>query len=100
MLLNDNRHVRGIFKYSDDVYFEEGDFVVDGSCIYICKAPEPIANQRPSEDTEHVYYSEYPGDKIVSASEYYDYVMSADRGEQTEDKYVSAHTLCEILENI
>ncbi len=61
MLLN-NSHVRGIFKYSDDVYFEKDDFVVDGNCIYVCISGEPIIRKQPSLDTEHLYYSEYPGD--------------------------------------
>lgn len=100
MLLNNNSHVRGIFKYSEDVYFEKDDFVVDGNCIYVCKSSEPIKGERPSLDTYHLYYSEYPGDKTVSAEEYYNYLESADRGGQAEDKYVSAHTLCEILENM
>lgn len=103
MLLNNN-HVRGIFKYSEDVFFEKDDFVVDGNCIYICKGSGnedgTVHGVKPSLDTEHNYYSEYPGDKIVSASEYYEYVESKDRGDQSEDKYVSAHTLCEILENM
>lgn len=94
-----NSSIRGIFKYSDDVSFEKDDFVVDGNCIYICTADEVIG-ERPSLDTEHQYYSEYPGNKIVSASEYYDYVQSEDRDLQIEDKYVSAHSLCEILENM
>ncbi len=99
MLLN-NSHVRGIFKYSDDVYFEKDDFVVDGNCIYVCISGEPIIRKQPSLDTEHLYYSEYPGDKIISASEYYDYVRSTERDQNIEDKYVSAHSLCEILENM
>ena len=102
MLLNNN-HIRGIFKYSESIYFEKDDFVVDGNCIYICKGGEsgnPIQGKQPSLDTEHIYYSEYPGDKIVSADEYYSYLKSVDRGEQVEDKYVSAHSLCEILENM
>ena len=99
MLINNNS-IHGIFKYSDNIRFEKDDFVVDGNCIYICTDPETPIGKRPSEDTEHQYYSEYPGNKIISASEYYDYVMSSERGLQVEDKYVSAHSLCEILENM
>ena len=99
MIINGNS-IRGIFKYSEDVYFEKDDFVVDGNCIYICTSGTPIIGIKPSLDTEHLYYSEYPGNKIVSASEYYDYVSSVERGLQAEDKYVSAHSLCEILENM
>ena len=99
MIINGNS-VHGIFKYSEDVYFEKDDFVVDGNCIYICTSGNSIIGIKPSLDTAHEYYSEYPGNKIVSASEYYDYVNSIDRGLQAEDKYVSAHSLCEILENM
>lgn len=95
-----NNSVRGIFKYSSDITFEKDDFVVDGNCIYICTDPHGATNVRPSEDVEHKKYSEYPGNKIISASEYYDYVQSEDRNLQVEDKYVSAHSLCEILENM
>ena len=98
MLLNNNS-VRGIFKYSEDIYFEKDDFVVDGDCIYVCKSSDPIRGIQPSLDNTHTYFSEYPGDKISSASEYYDYLMSSREGD-VEDKYISAHTLCEILENM
>lgn len=99
MILNGNNSVRGIFKYSDDIEFEKDDFVVDGNCIYICKA-DSVKGEKPSLDTEHLYYSEYPGDKIASAAEYYSYLMATERDEQAEDKYISAQTLCEILENM
>ena len=97
MLIN-NINIRGIFKYSEDVKFEKDDFVVDGNCIYICTSE--VIGVQPSLDTEHLYYSEYPGDKIISASEYYDYVRNTERGLQVDDKYVSAQSLCEILENM
>ena len=99
MLLN-NSHVRGIFKYSDDIEFEKDDFVVDGNCIYICKSSKPIKGERPSLDISHLYYLEYPGDKIASADEYYSYLTAIERQEQVDDKYISAQTLCEILENM
>ena len=99
MILNGNNSVRGIFKYSDDIEFEKDDFVVDGNCIYICKA-DSVIGEKPSLDTAHLYYSEYPGDKIASAAEYYSYLMAIERDEQAEDKYISAQTLCEILENM
>lgn len=99
MILN-NSHQTGIFKYSDEVYFEKGDFVVEGTCIYVCESPQPVIGIRPSLDTSRDYYSEYPGNKITTASEYYDYVDSLDRQETVEDKYVSSHVLCEILENM
>lgn len=93
MLLNDS-HVQGIFKYSDDIEFERGDFVVEGNCIYICTA-ESVKRKRPSKNPD--YYTAYPGDKITTAQEYYNYLDTRENG---EDKYVSAYALCDILENM
>jgi len=94
MLLN-NSHVQGIFKYSDDIEFEKDDFVVEGNCIYICTSSEPIKRKRPSKNPD--YYTAYPGDKITTAEEYYNYLNTRENG---EDKYVSAYALCDILENM
>lgn len=79
MIINDT-HVQGIFLYSPDVEYEKGDFVVSGDSIYICTAANPI-----NETSKTVYgidpatdstgnYKMYPGDKISTAQEYYDYV--------------------------
>lgn len=95
MLLNGNSHVQGIFKYSDDIAFEKDDFVVEGNCIYICTAAESIKGKLPSKNPN--YYTAYPGDKITTAQEYYDYLNNRSNG---EDKYVSAYALCDILENM
>lgn len=104
ILNNSNSHVQGIFKYSDDVFFERGDFVVDGDCIYVCTATDPngVRGQKPSLDKHHEYYSEYPGNKIYDSSEYYDYLRSLENvgSEYVEDKYISAHSLCQILNDM
>ena len=79
MIINDT-HVQGIFLYSPDVEYEKGDFVVSGDSIYICTAANPV-----NETSKTVYgidpatdstgnYKMYPGDKISTAQEYYDYV--------------------------
>lgn len=79
MIIN-NTHVRGIFLYSKDVDYEKGDFVVSGDSIYICTAANPtdtvnftVSGIDPSTDTTG-NYKMYPGDKISTAKEYYDYV--------------------------
>lgn len=95
MLLNNDSHVRGIFMYSDDIEFEKDDFVVEGNCIYICTSSTPIKRKKPSKNPD--YYTAYPGDKITTAQEYYNYLDTRENG---EDKYVSAYALCDILENM
>ncbi len=97
MLLNNNSSVHGIFRYSDDIRFEANDFVVEGNCIYICTASDSVIGELPSKHPEH--YTAYPGDKITTAEEYYNYINFRDT-ENIEDKYVSAHALCDILENM
>lgn len=79
MIIN-NTHVQGIFLYSSDVDYERGDFVVSGDSIYICTASNPTDTLRntvsgidPSTDTTG-NFKMYPGDKISTAQEYYDYV--------------------------
>ena len=79
MIIN-NTHVQGIFLYSSDVDYERGDFVVSGDSIYICTASNPTDTLRntvsgidPATDTTG-NFKMYPGDKISTAQEYYDYV--------------------------
>ncbi len=79
MIIN-NTHVQGIFLYSSDVDYERGDFVVSGDSIYICTASNPtdalrntVSGIDPATDTTG-NYKMYPGDKISTAQEYYDYV--------------------------
>ena len=100
MIIN-NKHVQGIFLYSKDIEFEKDDFVVSGDCIYICTAENPtntanntVSGIEPSTDPKN--FKTYLGDKIVSLVEYYDYKNNG----TGEDKYVSSHVLCKILENL
>lgn len=100
MIIN-NKHVQGIFLYSKDIEFEKDDFVVSGDCIYICTAENPtntanntVSGVEPSTDPKN--FKTYLGDKIVSLVEYYDYKNNG----TGEDKYVSSHVLCKILENL
>lgn len=79
MIIN-NTHVQGIFIYSPDVEYERGDFVVSGDSIHICTAANPtnLANRTvkgidPAKDSTG-NFKMYPGDKVSTAKEYYDYV--------------------------
>jgi len=78
MRLN-NKSIQGLFLYSPTVEYEKGDFVVSGDCIYICTAIKPtntinftVSGRDPKYDT--VNFKVYPGDKISTAQEYYDYI--------------------------
>ena len=79
MIIN-NKHVQGIFLYSPNVEYEKGDFVVYGDSIYICTAanptnPETFTVMGVNPDTDSTgNYKMYPGDKISTVQEYYDYV--------------------------
>lgn len=97
MIIN-GTHVQGIFLYSDTIEFEKGDFVVYNNTIYICTAENPnnenftVSGKNPQTDREN--YSVYPGNRISTAQEYFDYVENPTT---IEDKYISSHTLSEIL---
>ena len=79
MIIN-NTHVQGIFIYSQNVEYERGDFVVSGDSIYICTASNPtnlnnltVIGIDPATDSTG-NFKMYPGDKVSTAKEYYDYV--------------------------
>ena len=96
MIINNNK-VQGIFVYSQDssqIEFTKDDLVVSGNSIYICIA-EKVSGVNPAEDTDHEYYEIYPGSKILTASEFFQYV---DSGGTLEDKFVSSQALIGILQ--
>ena len=95
MIIN-NKRVQGLYIYgsdSEDVEFTKGDLIVSGGYIYICDA-EIVSGIDPAEDTSNEYYRPYPGSKIISASEYFEYVKSG----SGEDKYISSKALMGILQ--
>ena len=100
-MIIDGKHVRGIFVYSDGIEYEKDDFLVSGDCIYICTADNPtnvngtVSGIDPANDTGYTNFKPYPGSKILSASEFFDYVES---GGTLEDKYVSSQSLLGILQ--
>ena len=98
MIIN-NTHVQGIFIYSDSIEYEKGDFVVYNSTLYVCTAENPtntanmsVMGIKPAEDIKN--YNIYPGNRISTAEEYFDYL---DDPSTKEDKYVSSHSLSQIL---
>lgn len=100
MIIN-NTHVQGIFLYKKDIEFEKGDFVVSGDCIYICTAENPtnptnntVSGIEPSTDLKN--FNTYLGNKTINIEEYYNYKNTG----IGEDKYVSSHVLCKVLENL
>lgn len=94
MIIN-NKRVQGLYIYksgSESIEFTKDDLVVSGNSIYICDA-ETISGVDPATDTSFEYYHPYPGSRIMSASEYFQYVK-----EGGPDKYISSQSIMGILQ--
>lgn len=100
MIIEGNK-VQGIFLYNSDsvnIEFTKDDLVVSGNSIYICNA-ESVSGIDPSSDTEYEYYRPYPGNKISTASEFFQYVENLKEGSSVGgDKYVSVQAIIGILQ--
>lgn len=104
MLIN-NRHVQGIFLYTENssqVEFEKNDFVVSGDCIYLCTAENPtnrvnntVSGIDPADDTRYENFKPYPGERAITAKEYFEIIEG---GYDVEDKYVSSQAILGILQ--
>lgn len=92
MIINDT-NVRGIWSYSPSLVFEEGDFVVLGDQIYICKK-SGVQGVNPSSNRD--YFTEYPGNMVKSVEEYYSIIKDS---EASDDLYISSRVLNEILQD-
>ena len=90
MKIND-RSIRGIFIYSDDAVFEKGDFVLDGSYLYVCQADTSVG-EKPSEATNK--FSLYVGGEFATEEEFDAYASGST---EHADKFVSAYLLGRIL---
>lgn len=90
MKIND-RSIRGIFVYSDDAVFEKGDFILDGSYLYVCQADTSVG-ERPSEAANK--FSIYVGGEFATEEEFDAY---ANGSTEHADKFVSAYLLGRIL---
>lgn len=94
MIIN-NKKVQGLYIYNTDsegIEFTKDDLVVSGNNIYVCDA-ESVSGIDPALDTSYEYYHPYPGSKIISASEYFQYIK-----EGGSDKYISSQALSGILQ--
>lgn len=104
MLIN-NKHVQGIFLYTENssqVEFEKNDFVVSGDCIYLCTAENPtnkvnntVSGIDPADDLRYENFKPYPGERAITAKEYFEAISG---GFDVEDKYISSQALLGILQ--
>ena len=94
MIIN-NTNIRGIWGYSDSLVFEEGDFVVKGDQIYICKA-SGVMGKDPASPANRDYFTEYPGNMVGSVEEYYNIINNS---AASDDLYISSRVLNEILQD-
>ena len=95
MILNDGKHVQGIFIYNPDIEYELGDFIVEEDCIYICKSGSPVKGKKPSKYPS--LFNPYPGNIITSLDEYKEYLVSPNG---KEDKYISSNILSGVLQDM
>lgn len=94
-----NKSVRGLWKYEAGLEFENGDLVLLGDQIYICKcnSGSVVSGINPSSDEGRKYFKMYPGNIVSSLDEYYDIV---NHPEEAEDKYISSRVLNEVLQDM
>ena len=98
MIIN-NKRVQGLYIYNEDsenVEFTKDDLVVSGSYIYVCDA-DIVSGIDPADDTANEYYRPYPGSKIISASEYFQWVKDGSP-ESSSGKYISSQSIMGILQ--
>jgi len=90
MEINNNKSIRGIFLYADDIKFERGDFVVEGDKIYVTKA-DSIGRQ-PSKSPEYfqIYLKEEVAD--LEGEDFINYLKG-----EGQDKLISAYTVGKLL---
>lgn len=84
-----------MFLYDPSFKYEKGDFVIQESCIYICKPANGSPYVTGSEPkTDKVNYILYPGE-LASTEDYENYLGDPDN---VEDKFVSSKVLYELLQ--
>jgi hypothetical protein len=97
MIIN-NSEVQGIYIYNEDsrnIEFTKNDLVVSGDCIYVCNR-DVVSGIDPAEDTSNEYYTPYPGSKISTASEFFQYIENGSR--EFDNKYISTQAIKGILQ--
>lgn len=88
-----NTSSTGVFVYTDDAKFEENDFVVYGTAIYVCKPKEGITEVSGELPPESDNYIMYLGDQSTDISEYREFLETG----EGENKYLSVLTLQQVL---
>ena len=92
MEINNNKSIRGIFLYADDIKFERGDFVVEGDKIYVTKADS--IGRKPSDPENSDYFQIYLKEKVadLEGEDFIDYLKG-----KGQDKLISAYTVGKLL---
>lgn len=85
MIIN-NKSIKGIYKYSSNIEFESGDFVLDNEVLY--KVLQTTKGNQPSTSPD--YFEVYVGSKCTSPEDY-------KRGAVKKDCVLSAVSLDSIL---
>lgn len=101
-MILDNKHIQGLYLYSENTEYEKGDFVVYGNTIYICTAKNPtntsnntVSGVIPEKGSDN--FSPYLGESLNSIDEYFDYINNLRNNREKEDKLITAHLLSQIL---
>lgn len=112
MIVDNTTSFRGIFNYSDTASYEKDDFIVDGTRIYICTANNPtsvvngkciVSGIRPSDSSNlrsKENFLPFLGDQVCTLEEYDKYLEDRLNNLTTEDKYISAALLEQVLQRL
>ena len=85
--------VTGVFMYTDDAKFEENDFVIYGTAIYVCKPKDGVSEVSGEIPPSSENYIIYLGDQSTDISEYLEFLTTG----EGENKYLSTLTLQQVL---
>ena len=92
MKIDTNTNISGLFLYSETAEYQDGDFVVFGTTLYVC-SPKEGYGPGALPTSEHFYV--YLGDKMADASDFIDFENNGGG----EKKFVSLASLPVILNN-
>lgn len=96
-----NTSVQGIYKYSENLEFELGDFVIYNSSIYLC-TPRTSQTVFPiTPDKDNLNFTPYLSTEKISIEELLDlYNNGIDDINNLGDKIVTGDILCQFLKKI
>lgn len=92
MKINDTS-VTGVFMYTDDAKFEENDFVIYNTTIYICKPKEGVSEVTGEQPPTSENFVIYLGDQSTNITEYLEFLETG----EGENKYLSTLVLQQVL---